>query len=298
MLQILAEIPRTMSAGFEDKLMEMVVPSWTIREDRIRHLCDLIGYFDVEEEGLKSYATIREKFPQLPEHPAVSPVLDRNWKDAYKEHFRPWSTGGLHWVPMWLKDKYPLPAGEKAIYLDPGMAFGTGNHETTRLCAIRLIEAAKVWGYRIADRSVIDAGCGSGILAISAVKLGFGSVTGFDIDASAVQIAAENADANDMARAITFSINGLEKGLADKQADVVLANILANVLTQYADVLVKAVAPGGRLVLSGILAAEVGDVKSVFEPRANALWKACDLRSRIDGEWADIVISRPDVKKS
>jgi ribosomal protein L11 methyltransferase len=292
MIQILVEIPKTMAAGFEDRLMDMVVPSWTIREDRQRHLHDLIGYFDSEDEGLKSYNVIRAAFPQLSEHPAISTVVDRDWKEAYKEHFRPWSTGGLHWVPMWLKDKYPVPTGENAIYLDPGMAFGTGNHETTRLCAMRLMEAAREWGSNVSDLSVIDAGCGSGILAISASKLGFGTVSAFDIDVAAVQIASENATANGLSGTITFNACDLGKGLEDKHADVILANILANVLVQNADVLLKAVNPGGRIVLSGILATEVGDVKAVFEKRARDLWGTCEMRSRIDGEWADILLGR------
>jgi ribosomal protein L11 methyltransferase len=293
MQQLLIEIPVSMLPGFEEKLMEMEIPSWTIREDRIRKLHDLIGYFDTDEEGLKSYAAIREKFPTLPEHPVISPVVDRDWKEAYKEHFRPWCAGGLHWVPMWLRDKYPLPVGEKAVYLDPGMSFGTGNHETTRLCAIRLVDAARMWNDSLARRSAIDAGCGSGILAISAVKLGFDTVSAFDIDMSAVEVSKENAAANGMSNAITFNTCGLDVGLKDKQADIVLANILANILTQHAEPLIRAVLPGGQLVLSGILASEINDVKSIFETKARVLWGTCDMRSRIDGEWADILLVRP-----
>jgi ribosomal protein L11 methyltransferase len=293
MIQILVEIPKSMQHGFEDRFMEMVIPSWTICEDRIRHRLDLIGYFDSPEEGLKSYTSIRARFPELAEHPAISPVADRDWKEAYKEHFQPWCAGGLHWVPAWLKEKYPLPEGAKAIYLDPGMAFGTGNHETTRLCAVRLIEAAREWGDSIGKRTVIDAGCGSGILAISAAKIGFGSVSGFDIDLAAVQISNENATFNGLGGKIPFNVGGLEKCLPGKQADLVLANILANVLTQYADILLGSVLPGGWLVLSGILATEVGGVKNVFEARSKVQWGSSEIKSRIDGEWADIVLVRP-----
>ena len=293
MIQLVAELKGKGAIGFEERLMEMEIPSWTIREDRIHNHVDLIGYFDNEEEGLKSYLAIREHFAHLPEHPVVSPVRDRDWKEAYKEHFRPWFIGGLHWVPLWLKGQYPLPRGARAVYLDPGMAFGTGNHETTRLCASRLVDAARDWEAALSNRSVIDAGCGSGILAISAAKLGFGNVSGFDIDAEAVKVSEENAAANGVASLVHFRTGGLEESLSGKQADLVLANILANILAQNAALLLQSVNPGGRLVLSGIMAREVGDVKSIFESQARSLWGACDSRSRIDGEWADILLSRP-----
>ena len=293
MIQILVEVPKGIEHGFEDRLMEMVIPSWTIREDRVRHKLDLIGYFDDEAEGVKSYATILERFPGLPEHPSVSDVADRDWKNAYRDHFQHWSHSGLHWVPAWLRDKYPVPLGEKAIYLDPGMAFGTGNHETTRLCAIRLVEASQEWGDSIAGRSVIDAGCGSGILAISAVKLGFGNVSGFDIDMASVQISRENAEVNGIGGKIDFTDGGLEKCLPGKHADIVLANILANVLMQDADFLLDAVIPGGKLVLSGILATEIDEVKGVFDPKSSYLWGSSVVKSRTDGEWADLMLSRP-----
>ncbi|HNX04872.1 MAG TPA: 50S ribosomal protein L11 methyltransferase [Opitutales bacterium] len=293
MIQLLAELKGREFAGFEERLMEMEIPSWTIREDRVHHLVDLIGYFDSEEEGIKSYNSIRGQFPNLPERPAISPVLDRDWKEAYKDHFRPWFIGNLHWVPLWLKGQYPLPRGSRAVFLDPGMAFGTGNHETTRLCAARLVELAQEWESGLPERSVIDAGCGSGILAISAVKLGFGKVSGFDIDSEAVKVSQENAAANGVSAALTLRTCGLEEGLAHQTADLVVANILANVLSQNAAILLGSVNPGGRLVLSGIMAREVGDVKSIFESQARNLWGACDARSRIDGEWADVFISRP-----
>jgi len=293
MIQLLVEIPATISNGFEDRFMEMGILSWTIREDRIRRRLDLIGYFDNEQEGLESYQSIRSSFPVLPETPALSPVLDRDWKNAYKDHFHPWRADGLHWVPTWLRDSYPVPQGDKAVYLDPGMAFGTGNHETTRLCALRLVEAAKDWESSLSERSVIDAGCGSGILAISAASMGFGKVSGFDIDLAAVQIAKENALENGLSASVDLVTCGLELGLDGKSANIVMANILADVLIQNAERLIKAVLPGGRLVLSGILAREIDDVKAVFEPLARALWGACDMRSRIDCEWADIQLSKP-----
>jgi ribosomal protein L11 methyltransferase len=173
------------------------------------------------------------------------------------------------------------------------MAFGTGNHETTRLCALRLIDTAFEWGATVKNRSVIDAGCGSGILAISAAKLGFGNVSGFDIDNASVQISRENAAVNGLGETIHFSAGALEASLPGKQADLVLANILADVLMQNADLLLGSVLPGGKLVLSGILAIEIGSVRNVFESRGRTQWGFCDAKSRIDGEWTDLVLLRP-----
>lgn len=293
MLQLFAEIPQTAAVQcFEDKLMEMEVPSWTIHEDRIKKTVALIGYFESQEEGLTSYGKIRETFQFLPEQPIVVPVVDKNWKEAYKEHFRPWHFEGLHWVPEWLRQQYPLPRGDKAIYLDPGMAFGTGNHETTRLCAVRLVEAAKEWDADLFQRTVIDAGCGSGILAISALKLGFGNVSGFDIDTAAVTIAEENATLNGMKNRIKWTTADVSSGLQDKTADLVMANILANVLIQNMEPLVSSVLPGGKLVLSGILAREIDEVKSVYESGVRTLWRTYQCKSRIDGEWADLLLCR------
>jgi ribosomal protein L11 methyltransferase len=293
MLQLFTELPQSAAVqGFEDKLMEMEVPSWTIHEDRVKKTVALIGYFETQEEGMASYGKIRAVFPFLTEKPIIVPVVDKNWKEAYKEHFRPWHFEGLHWVPEWLRQQYPLPRGEKAVYLDPGMAFGTGNHETTRLCAIRLVEASKEWEASLFQRSVIDAGCGSGILAISAMKLGFGNVSGFDIDAAAVTIAEENAVLNGMKNRIIWSTADVNNGLQGKQADLVMANILANVLTQNMPQLIGSVLPGGRLVLSGILAREIDEVKSVYESGARTLWRTYDCKSRIEGEWADLLFCR------
>ena len=194
----------------------------------------------------------------------LSELANENWKESYKEHFTPWVIGDLHWAPVWLKDEYKLPLGHEAVWLDPGMAFGTGNHATTRLCVEQLIEFKKGLGENLDKIRVVDAGCGSGILAISAAKLGFQRIEGFDIDEDAVRIAEENAGLNDVGE-IRFSVGDLNAGLKPEGADCLLANILANVLEANAELLASSVSPGGWLVLSGILATEADRVKRRFE---------------------------------
>ena len=135
---------------------------------------------------------------------------------------------------------------------------------------------------------VVDAGCGSGILALSAVLLGFGHVSGFDNDPEAVRVSEENAVLNGLAGRVAFRTAGLDDGLAGVQADVLLANIQADVLLRFAPVLVGAVAPGGILVLSGILAQELAQVRAGFTAAAPG-WR---IDSRVMGEWSDLALVR------
>jgi ribosomal protein L11 methyltransferase len=186
-------------------------------------------------------------------------------------------------VPVWERESYDVPAGELVLWMDPGMAFGTGNHESTRLCCERLVAFA---GERGANGRVIDAGCGSGILALSAARLGFARVMAFDNDPLAVDISRENSELNGLAGRVEFRTAELAAGLAGRYADLVLANIQADVLARHARELCGAVAPGGRLVLSGILARERDSLAEVFRQAAPG-WR---LDSRTMGEWCDLVL--------
>jgi len=217
---------------------------------------------------------------------------DKSWQESYKEHFQPWSHGSIHWVPEWLKESYELPEGHAALYLDPGMAFGTGNHETTRLCVIRLVdwlEDCRKQGLDTDELTVCDAGCGSGILALSASLLGLKKLEGFDYDPDSVRISEENAEKNGMVGKVAFYEGDLDSGFSKAPYDLVLANILAAVLEQYPERLIKTVKPGGCLVLSGILAKEAEALQQKFEAVAEQLGRAGRWESRVLGEWADVV---------
>jgi len=192
----------------------------------------------------------------------------------------------LHWVPIWERATFQLPADEAVIWLDPGLAFGTGNHETTRLCAERLVTLADSRGV---TGKVVDAGCGSGILALSAVRLGFGDVSGFDNDPEAVRVSEENAALNELTGRVRFHTADLAAGLPAESADIVLANILGDVLIKFAPLLIGAMKPQGVLVMSGILAEEIAKVRAAFTTLVPD-W-ACD--SRLMGEWADLMLTRP-----
>lgn len=253
----------------------------------------LRGYFADSAAAASGYAQLRERFSALPAGFEMLELPDQEWRDAYKQHFHPWSDRGLHWVPIWEKDNYRLPPGDQIVYLDPGMAFGTGNHETTRLCVRRLLDARDAWQGDAAAKAVIDAGCGSGILAISAHKLGFGTVAGFDNDPDAVAISIDNARLCAIPDgAISFQWQGLDEALPSASADLLMANILANVLCDHRELLCAAMRPGGRLILSGILAREVEQVHAAFAPVvARHTGATPPFDSRSDGDWADLCYS-------
>jgi ribosomal protein L11 methyltransferase len=166
------------------------------------------------------------------------------------------------------------------------MAFGTGNHETTRLCCERLVELSG----DPRGRRVLDVGCGSGILALSAALLGFGQVEGFDRDPDAVRVSRENAALNGLEDRVNFFEAELVAGLAGRSADIVLVNIDdINVLTRRVRQIVAAVAPGGTLIVGGIPAKEIENIRFDFGTVARN-WKT---DSRVRDEWCDLVITRP-----
>ena len=287
LFEVRAEIPAIATEEAEGVLLELGEAGWTILEDAVACRAWIVGIFASEDQARDQWARLWPSLPVSPlGEPAWRPVADADWKESYKAHFHAWKFGRLNWVPVWEREDFRLPEGEAVLWLDPGMAFGTGNHETTRLVVERLMARATVRAR--ADR-VIDAGCGSGILALSASKLGFSRVTAFDCDPQAVEIARENAALNGLSDAAEFFVADLSSGLAGKQAELIMANIQADVLIQFASELTKVVAPGGELVLSGILIREIDHVRGQFAPLV-AGWS---VQSRAMGEWTDLVLTRP-----
>ena len=287
--ELRSEISPAAVEAVDELLLELGLENWSLLQDVIINRAWLVGIFPDADAARASWT---ELLPQLPPEAAPAAIEERalgdqDWRDSYKAHFKPWRCGRLHWVPVWERATHVLGAGETAIWLDPGLAFGTGNHETTRLCVERLVARAESTARR---GRVIDAGCGSGILALSAVRLGWTDVSGFDNDAEAVRVSEENAALNDLAGAVRFTTADLVSGLpAGTQADVVLANIQADVLLRFIDQLVNAIAPGGLLVLSGILARENDQVRAAYAA-ATPGWR---VEHRLMGEWSDVALFRP-----
>ncbi len=287
LFQIKAEIPTGAAEATDSLLLELGAGEWSVLEDVIVRRAWVTGIFQSAKEANERWVELRALLPGAPLGETERRALaDADWRDSYKAHFKAWQFGRLHWVPVWERATFALPPGEAVLWLDPGLAFGTGNHETTRLCVERLVALA-------ADRGtvgrVIDAGCGSGILALSAAKLGYRDVAGFDNDPEAVRVSEENAALNGLGGQVSFYAGDLVSGLAGRSADILLANILANVLIEFARDLTAAVAPGGTLVLSGILAVECGQVRAAFA----AMVPDWPQDSRTMGEWNDVVLTRP-----
>jgi len=180
----------------------------------------------------------------------ITPIQDHDWVRLTQSQFDPIRISQRLWiVPTWHK---PIDDLAINIVLDPGLAFGTGSHPTTRLC-LRWLDANLRRG-----ESVLDYGCGSGILAIAAMKLGAGSVYGVDVDEQAVQSSRDNALANQVQANFSLPDSTL------KPADIVVANILTNPLKMLAPLLASATRQGGRIVLSGVLSEQAHDVNQVY----------------------------------
>jgi ribosomal protein L11 methyltransferase len=283
-----AEVAIGAVPAIEELLAEQEEQRLMVLEDKPSGRAWLTGYFETREDAQaawRGFAPLLD--PEwLATEPELSELADKDWKESYKEHFKAWQFGRLHWVPVWERETFCLPAGDEVLWLDPGMAFGTGNHETTRLVVERLVNFAAENG--VAGR-VIDAGCGSGILALSAAKLGYMRVAAFDNDPLAVDVSRENAALNGLAGRVDFYVGDLVTGLAGRQAELVLANIQADVLMRFAQELLGAVASGGALVLSGILATELAQVREAFA-RLAPDWR---VDTRVMGEWSDLVLVAP-----
>lgn len=229
------------------------------------------------EEGLWHLGQIRA----LPE-PKYTPIQDEDWMAAWKLHYHPIQIGKrLLILPAWLEE----PGGERlAVKIDPSMAFGTGTHPTTQLC-MELLEDTVQPG-----KAVIDVGCGSGILSVGALKLGASHVLAVDIDNAAIRSTKENAAANGVLEKVETGLGSVkeisERRFTIHKAPLVLANILAPVIIRlFDDGLANLLEPGGKMVLSGILAEQAGGVITAAEARG---LNAIDQRQI--GDWVAIVL--------
>ena len=293
MIELRQEIAAELTQPLEDWFCGLVRSPWMLYHEGPGKPHYVMGYFETEAEAVAGWKALRQAFKRLPEPCPLGILPDRDWQEAYKEHLRPWHHGNLHWVPVWMRDSYPLPAGAKVVWFDAGLAFGTGDHPTTRLCGIRLLDYLE--GRDASTVRVTDAGCGSGILALSASLLGCREVAAFDRDPEAVRVSAANRSDNGLVEsAVRLTHAGLEDGLRwAGPADVVLANIISDVLLIYADNLISAVKPGGLLALSGILAGEQARVSEHFSQRAQVAWGSVHTEGRTLGEWSDVALFRP-----
>ncbi|TAK00932.1 MAG: 50S ribosomal protein L11 methyltransferase [Chloroflexota bacterium] len=209
-------------------------------------------------------------------------VDEADWADAWKTHF-PVMRIGRHLVirPTWRRHR--AADGDVVIDLDPGMAFGTGLHPTTRLC-LEAIEAAAARGELVGGR-VLDVGCGSGILSIAAARLGARRVSGLDIDPIAIEATLANARRNRLVRRIQAREGSLPSG--EPPFDLVVANLIASVLVALAGPLRDEVRPGGLVLASGIFEDREAEVAAAFEGVGLAV-----VERTVEGEWVALAARR------
>jgi len=203
------------------------------------------------------------------------------WTEGWKESFRPITTDKFYVYPPW--DAVPGPADLIKIVIEPAMAFGTGQHATTQLCLRALGDFSVVGASKLAQLTMLDVGTGTGILAIAARKLGFKDVFGTDIDPDAVRAAVDNAAANKTDFEAT--VGSIPDGLC---CDVVVANILHVVLLKLLPELKDALKPSGRLILSGLLATDIPEMREHAEALGLSFVRQDTLQ-----DWACLQFGRP-----
>ena len=231
--------------------------------ERMKGVCRIKFYVSDDADGQKQLQTWMAGIKE----PYTTAVLGENdWAHSWQKYYKPMEVGErLYIVPEWMRDT-PVPAGRTALYLNPGLTFGTGSHASTQLCL------AGVERYTVPGAPVLDLGCGSGILSIAALRLGASRAVAVDIDPKAVGVAYENAALNgigqDRYRALAGDIltdDGLAAELGETQYPLVLANIVADVIIPLSGKAGRFLKKGGTFLCSGIIDSRAGEVAAALE---------------------------------
>ena len=242
-----------------------------------------VSLFVPEEKNLLEYTGfLTERFAALGIDAGITldGVNEEDWAESWKQYYKPIPLGKVTIVPAW--EKYDAKDGEVVIKMDPGMAFGTGTHETTRL-VMKIMQDEIRGGER-----VLDVGTGSGILAICASKLGAKSVNAYDIDPVAVKVAKENALA-DGCENITVAVSDLLAGvdLSGGKYDFCVANIVADIIIRMMPDISKYLAPAAPLILSGIISMRADEVKASVEENGFTV-----VREERENDWLALMVKK------
>lgn len=265
-IQINTIVSESLAEPLSDAFMEVNAASVTFQDAKdqpiyepelgttpIWKLAKVVGLFDAEVDSQSIIQQLTQYIPDIPAHAyKVEQLEDKDWIRAWMDQFKPMLFGDNLWiVPSWSQPPKPDAVN---LMLDPGLAFGTGTHPTTSLCLTWLDR------HPPKDLSVIDYGCGSGILALAAQKLQAASVAGTDIDPQAITASQQNAERNQ--EHIEFA---LVEDFSPPPCDLLIANILAGPLKQLATEFDRLLKPNGTLVLSGLLAKQADELIAHYQ---------------------------------
>lgn len=214
---------------------------------------EVMGLFDAETDPAPTIAFFQQIFGEDVGY-KVEQLEDKDWVREWMDHFHPMQFGERLWIcPSWRDVPNPDAVN---VMLDPGLAFGTGTHPTTALC-LQWLD-----GLDLASKTVVDFGCGSGILGIAALKLGAARVIGIDIDPQAIQASRDNAERNGVADQIELYLPADQP--QDVEADVVVANILAGPLRELAPLIAGHGKAGSLMALSGVLESQAPELETIY----------------------------------
>lgn len=218
------------------------------------HNTVVMGLFDASHDMDKTITYLKSIHPDKSEMAyKLEQLEDKDWEREWMDNFHPMKFGERLWIcPSWREVPDPEAVN---VMLDPGLAFGTGTHPTTALCLTWLD------GLDLVGKTVVDFGCGSGILSLAALKLGAKKVIGIDIDPQALQASKANAERNGVEDRLALF---LPKDQPTLKADVVVANILAGPLRELAPTIIEFVAPNGLLALSGVLEEQANELQNIY----------------------------------
>ncbi|MBA6262320.1 MAG: 50S ribosomal protein L11 methyltransferase [Colwellia sp.] len=218
------------------------------------HNTVVMGLFDASHDMDKTLTYLKSIHPDRNDMAyKLEQLEDKDWEREWMDNFHPMKFGDRLWIcPSWRDVPDPDAVN---VMLDPGLAFGTGTHPTTALCLTWLD------GLDLVGKTVVDFGCGSGILSLAALKLGAKKVIGIDIDPQALQASKANAERNGIEDRLALF---LPKDQPNLKADVVVANILAGPLRELAPTIIEFVAPNGQLALSGVLEEQANELQNIY----------------------------------
>lgn len=270
---------------------QRLTSAWDVLDDDVRkkyevEYATLKAYYPPETDIPETLKTIEEGIKSLDGLTDISgleisykEVHEQDWENEWKKYYKPVPVGKRIIIkPQW--EEIDDDSRDVVIELDPGMAFGTGTHETTRMCLALLEE------FVTPESTLLDIGTGSGILSVGAAKLGCGKIVASDIDSVAVKVAKENAELNGVADKIDIRCCDLTSGISGKYS-IVVANIIADAVIMLSESAANFMEDGGVYITSGIIEHRIDDVKE-------ALTKYGFNIDRIvrEGEWAAIVCTR------